>query len=233
MRQESGPSSPDAASTTSGGYDKFGQERAGRHRQQSGPKDTAADPPDLRAGSSPAPILPVQREQPGPYRQERPQDPYKPQGWPPQDPYKPQGWPSQQQRKRNTRNALIGLSGALIGLSALIGIIVAISLATTHNSPSAGNAAATSTGSGELTWTCAMDYGKVTLVFTDHTGSDIEVYSFDILYYGQSGIETGSDTGIGGFTVPAGQEYIDHEYAIHDGGGTTCTAAAVEAGPPP
>ncbi len=76
-------------------------------------------------------------------------------------------------------------------------------------------------------------YGHVTVMFTNHTGSDIQVDTFDILYYGQSGTETGSDTGIAIFTVPAEQEYIDRTYAIHPGDGTICKAAAVEAAPPP
>jgi hypothetical protein len=121
------------------------------------------------------------------------------------------------------------LTWPLAGKLAAVAVVAALAafLVVGHGSNSAN-------GSGGLTWTCTMDgYGNVTVAFISHASSDIEVYSFDILYYDQSGNETGSDQGIGMFAVPAGQEYIDHEYAIHDGGGTTCNAAAVDSGPTP
>jgi hypothetical protein len=110
-----------------------------------------------------------------------------------------------------------------------LGVILAVTAATV----TACGGATSASGSSGLTWTCGMDpYGHVTVVFTNHTSSDIEVDSFEILYYDQSGTETGNDPGIAIFTVPAGQEYIDRGYAMDAGDGTTCKAAAVDAGPP-
>jgi Protein of unknown function (DUF2510) len=148
IRQEPQPPYPDASASASGGSSAFRQETAGRHRQQSGPQDGTAYPPDLAPGPSPAPSLPAQPEQPDPYRQERPQDPYQPQRWPDrhpgvpqQQPYGPGPQPKADRGPRRGRNRK--LWGALIGLSALIGIIVGVSVASEHNSPSARNAAAT------------------------------------------------------------------------------------------
>jgi Protein of unknown function (DUF2510) len=147
-RQEPQPPYPDVTAAASGGYDAFRQERAGRHRQQSGPQDGAADPPDLAFEPSPAPYPSVQQEQPDPDRQEMPQDPYQPQGWPSQhpdvprhQPYEPGPQPKAHRWPRRGRNCK--LWGALIGLSALVGIVVGVSVASEHNPSSAGNAAAT------------------------------------------------------------------------------------------
>jgi hypothetical protein len=53
--------------------------------------------------------------------------------------------------------------------SAILAVIAAATVAACGGSTSAS-------GSGGLTWTCAMDtYGHVTVVFTNHTGSDIQV----------------------------------------------------------
>lgn len=87
--------------------------------------------------------------------------------------------------------------------------------------------------SNGLTWTCTMDgYGNVTVVFTSHASRDMVVNFYDILFYDQSGNETGSDQ-FGGPVVPAGQEYIDHHsvFAFNRGGGTICKVAAVDSGP--
>ena len=87
--------------------------------------------------------------------------------------------------------------------------------------------------SNGLTWTCTMDgYGTVTVVFTSHASRDMVVNFYDILFYDQSGNETGSDQ-FGGPVVPAGQEYIDHHsvFAFNRGGGTICKVAAVDSGP--
>ena len=123
------------------------------------------------------------------------------------------------------------LTWPLAGKLAAVAVVAALAafLIVGHGSNSGS-----SSGSSGLTWPCTMDgSGDVTVAFISHSSSDIEVYSFDILYYDQSGNETGSDTGIGGFAVPAGQEYIDHAYAIHDGGGIMCQVAAVDSGPMP
>jgi hypothetical protein len=122
------------------------------------------------------------------------------------------------------------LTWPLAGKLAAVAVVAALAafLVVSHGSNSAN-------GSGGLTWTCTTDgYGNVTVVFTSHASSDIEVYTYDILFYDQSGNETGSDL-FGGPVVPADQEYIEHHYVLASnvGGGTMCKVAAVDSGPMP
>lgn len=83
-----------------------------------------------------------------------------------------------------------------------------------------------SSGSG-LTSTCTTnDYAQVTVVFTNHTGSDIEIAGFQIDYYGPSDATVeGSDPGFGIFTVPSAQSYIYRADAVEGGDGARCQVA--------
>lgn len=82
VMQESQPPYPDATASASGGYDAFRQERAGRHRQQSGRQDGTASPSGLAADSRADSFPAAQLEQPDVDRPQEPQDSSQPQGWP-------------------------------------------------------------------------------------------------------------------------------------------------------
>jgi hypothetical protein len=85
--------------------------------------------------------------------------------------------------------------------------------------------------SGGLTSTCTVDdYAHLTVVFTNHTGSDIEVSNFGVAYFDPGLI--GIDQGIGLFTVPAGPAYTYTATSILGGGGDTCSAVMVQTGTP-
>jgi hypothetical protein len=163
--QEPQSAYPGAYASASGGYGASPEPRAGRHRRSVAPLDGQAPGPGVAPGPSAA-SFPVPAEaQP---------DRYQPQGWPDQQPrqpsftpylpsyarapYPPKGQPLPSQQQPNGaeppsqtrsrwRPSKRKIWVALMGLSALIGIVVGIRVATTHNSPSAGNAAATSTAS--------------------------------------------------------------------------------------
>ena len=125
---------PGAAGSGSSGYGTFRQEAAGGHRQQGGPQDDLAYPPDLAScGPSSASFPPGQPQQP---------DPYQPQGWPQQQAYAPGPQPRGHRASRRPVNRKA--RSALIGLGTLIGIIAVISVAAAHRSSSSGNTATTS-----------------------------------------------------------------------------------------
>jgi hypothetical protein len=135
------PPRADAADTWAG-YGTGGQESTGRHRQQSGP----AYSPGPASGQYPGSFPAAQPQQEDPYQQQQPQDPHQPLGWPQQQPQTPEPQPQASRTRRRPRKRRV--RGALIGLGTVIGIIVVIVAATAHNSPSAGNAAATSPATG-------------------------------------------------------------------------------------
>jgi Protein of unknown function (DUF2510) len=125
------PSYPDADTGARGKYGTFGQESTGRHAQRSGP----AYPPGLASGQYPASFPAAEPPQADPYPPPQPQGPYQSSGYPQQqEAYTPGPQPQAHRAPQRPKNRKI--RSALIGLGALIGIIIAISVATTHNSPS-------------------------------------------------------------------------------------------------
>lgn len=141
LRQESQPPHPDPAAGASEEYGAFGQRSPGWPAEQGSTQDSGLYRPGSVSGSYPASFPPAGLQQ----DQYQPQGPYQPQGWPQQHSYTPGVQPPAHGalRRPGRRKA----RGALIGLGTLIGIIVVIAAATAHNSPSAGNVAATSTTS--------------------------------------------------------------------------------------
>jgi Protein of unknown function (DUF2510) len=131
IRQQPQPAYPGASAPGSGEYDAFHQEGTGRHRRQSEQQDDAADA-----------SFPPARPEPEPERLQEPQASPGQQADVAQQPYTPGPLPQAHHGPRRRKNRK--LRGVLIGLAALIGIIVGVSVATEHNSPSAGNTAATS-----------------------------------------------------------------------------------------
>jgi ABC-type glycerol-3-phosphate transport system substrate-binding protein len=97
----------------------------------------------------------------------------------------------------------------------------------------AGCSSSGASASAGITATCTLgQQGDVTVVFTNHGASDIEIFAFNIAYYNQSGAQTGLDPRAALVTVPAGQKYTNRAYAINDSDATTCKAVSLDTGTP-
>jgi hypothetical protein len=198
------PEYPDAGDVP-GGYGASGQQSTGRHRQQGGHAPGAGYPSGAASGAYPAWLPAAQPQQAGPYQ---PQDPY--QAQPPQDLNQQAAWPSQQAdtpgpqpqaprrqpRKRKARSMLAGLGS----LAAIIIVIVAV---TDHNSPSAGNVAATSTASTAsaapaTASSAAPDCASQAVSWRDNGGlTQLEAITTDIGNVGSAASDLGTDLSAG------------------------------------
>ena len=119
------PPYPDATAAASEGYGGFGQQSIGRHRQQGGLQDLGLASDPYRAS-----FPPVEPERPDTYQLQEPEGRYQPQELPQQASAPgPQLQPHRAVRRPRSRK----VRNALIGLGTLIGIIVAISVATARS----------------------------------------------------------------------------------------------------
>jgi Protein of unknown function (DUF2510) len=186
-RQEPQPPYPNVSAPGSDGFDAFRPESTGRHRRQSEPWDDAG-----HASFSPA--------QPDPAQQQEPQArPDQQTDVPQQQPYAPGPQPQAQRTPRRPGGRKT--RRALIGLGALIGIVVAISVATTHNSPSAGNVAATSTTSAAAAAVASAsppDCNSQAISWRDNGGlSQLEAVVTDMGDVQSAGTALGTDLSAG------------------------------------
>ena len=141
MTQEDRQPYPNVTAPVSGKYGEVRQPSAGRHRQATAAQDDVGRAPTRRMRSS-CLVRTARRSSRDPYW------PNSPRNGPTSTPAsrsssltRPGPQPQAHRGPRRRRNRK--LWGALIGLSALTGIIVGVSMANEHNSPSARNAAAT------------------------------------------------------------------------------------------
>jgi hypothetical protein len=135
---------PDAAAGVPYTYTASHQGGTGRHRQQAGTLDGTEYIAGLASASYPASSR-ASQPQPTDLYQPQQQHPYQSLGRHQQRP--PVPGPQPEVLRALRRSGKSKVRNALIGVGALIAIIVAVSAATVHSSPSAGSVAANSTAS--------------------------------------------------------------------------------------